>query len=197
MADTWDSGTFDKIGKGECFNKSGFYTLPVDGYYWYHLINIRHRNGAGDGPKYGVQIRKQFDTFSAMELRSQNNGSWSGWEHIQRSFTIFENSSGASSATLSLDASHLRYMEIFYSHNYGAYGFKSVRVENPNGKRVTLDLIEGQGAYIVMYTGHIIINGQSVTFTSGDGLSIHGSNFTLGGFAGSNEMKIHKIIGYL
>ena len=155
MADTWDSGTFDKIGKGECFNKSGFYTLPVDDYYWYHLINVRHRNGAADGPNYGMQIRKQFDTFSKLEGRFQNNGNWSGWEHIQRSFTIFENSSGASSATLSLDASHLRYMEIFYSHNYGAYGFNSVRVEKPNAKRVTLDLIEGQGAYVVSYTGHI------------------------------------------
>ena len=196
VAAAMELSSFDLVGGAEDLVKSGLHSVYT-GANWYNLINIRHRNGYGDGTKFGMQIKSPMTTvWPDLQLRQEANGTWGGWFGIECYTTLWQNDSGATSATLSSTAANFKFLEIFYAHNSGLYGYNSTRVHAPNGKRVCLSQIEGQGAYIVMYTGHIAISGTSVSFTGGGGLSIHGSNFTLGGFANNNEMKLYKIIGY-
>lgn len=70
---------FDKVGVGEYLSKSGLYSVNVDN-VWYHLLNIRHRNGESDGANYGLQIRSRFTMGSPIEYRQQNAGTWSEWK---------------------------------------------------------------------------------------------------------------------
>lgn len=72
---------FDKVGAGEYLYKSGFYSVCVDN-VWYHLLNIRHRNGYTDGTNYGLQIRSKFAMGSVLEFRQQNAGTWGDWRTI-------------------------------------------------------------------------------------------------------------------
>jgi hypothetical protein len=47
---------------------------------WWSMINIRHRNGGGDGNIWGAQIAIGMSAFTdRMFFRSQYNGSWSSW----------------------------------------------------------------------------------------------------------------------
>lgn len=53
---------------------------------WYNLINVRHRNGEGDGNLYGLQIRKALTaTGSPLQYRAQMGGDWTMWETIYSS----------------------------------------------------------------------------------------------------------------
>ena len=97
---------------------------------------------------------------------------------------------------MSASASNYSYLEIIYGHDPATHGFSSQKVNAPHAKRVNLSQIEAQGAYMVMYVGECLINDKQITFSRGNGLSILGSNFTLGGFANNNEMKIYKVIGW-
>ncbi len=50
---------------------------------WYNLINVRHRNGQGDGDLYGLQIRKALTvTGSPLQYRAQTGGDWEAWETV-------------------------------------------------------------------------------------------------------------------
>ncbi len=50
---------------------------------WYNLINVRHRNGEGDGNLYGLQIRKALTaTGSPLQYRAQMGGDWGAWETV-------------------------------------------------------------------------------------------------------------------
>ena len=50
---------------------------------WYNLINVRHRNGEGDGNLYGLQIRKALTaTGSPLQYRAQTGGDWEAWETV-------------------------------------------------------------------------------------------------------------------
>lgn len=53
---------------------------------WYNLINVRHRNGQGDGGEYGLQIRKALTVGnSPIEYRAQMGGVWNSWETVYSS----------------------------------------------------------------------------------------------------------------
>ncbi len=53
---------------------------------WYNLINVRHRNGQGDGNLYGLQIRKALTaTGSPLQYRAQMGGDWTMWETVYSS----------------------------------------------------------------------------------------------------------------
>lgn len=73
--------SFDDVGSGGLLFKSGLYSVCVDN-IWYHLLNIRHRNGYTDGVSYGLQIRCRFTIGSPLEYRQQNNGTWTEWKEI-------------------------------------------------------------------------------------------------------------------
>lgn len=71
--------SFDDVGEGGQLFKSGLYSVVIDN-VWYHLLNIRHRNGLTDGTLYGLQIRNRFTIGYPLEYRQQNNGTWTEWK---------------------------------------------------------------------------------------------------------------------
>lgn len=77
-----DLATFNNVGANQDLNRSGLYSASVDD-VWYNLLNIRHRNGEGDGTNYGMQLRtKLTSTDDELEFRHNNNSNWSNWFKI-------------------------------------------------------------------------------------------------------------------
>lgn len=112
---------------------------------------------------------------------------------------LFNNTSGTlSTITLSETSANFTYLEIFYTRNT-ADGFSSVKVYSPNGKYANLMLIPAQISNdIGFYGARIYINGTSITFQNGKGMTINGSgdNFYKSGYSITNEIKIFRVIGY-
>lgn len=73
--------SFDDVGLDGALYKSGLYSVNVDN-VWYHLLNIRHRNGLNDGTTFGVQIRNRFTAGHPLEYRQQNAGTWTEWKQL-------------------------------------------------------------------------------------------------------------------
>jgi hypothetical protein len=188
---------FDGVKTEGKLNKSGFYTVcdtSGGGTAWHHLFNLRHRNGFSDGIDYGMQIRKPFGLNSTIQVRSQNAKTWSGWEAIFRTKTLYENSSGTTgTVTLNETVANFSYIEIFYSDN-NTIGHKSTKVVSPNNKIVQLSCIEP--------------NDTPRTYIRATRYAISGTNLTVGtstyttlyeggtGVTSSNYIKIIKVIGY-
>lgn len=50
---------------------------------WWSVVNIRHRNGGGDGNIWGTQIAAGMNAYNdRMFFRGQVNGSWNSWKEI-------------------------------------------------------------------------------------------------------------------
>lgn len=79
--------SFDDVGEGGQLFKSGLYSVFIDN-IWYHLLNIRHRNGYTDGTLYGLQIRNRFTIGQPLEYRQQNNGTWTEWQTLGGGFDV-------------------------------------------------------------------------------------------------------------
>ena len=172
--------------------RSGFYTVNADG-KWYNLINVRHRNGEEDGQYYGVQIRSEMVTYTGkFQVRNHHYEGWGQWRNLQEEgVTIFE---GSSNSTFALTDFVTNYnsVEIFYSlRTSGIDYFSSVKVDAPQGKRVSLMATQGNSGYLIMGMAVVVFDGQYVRFES---------NNTFGGsplnYATSNEIYIHKVLGY-
>lgn len=43
---------------------------------WYNIISVRHRNGNGDGPSYGMMLYSPLTDTGSLRYRQQMNGSW-------------------------------------------------------------------------------------------------------------------------
>ena len=80
---TLEGINFDDVRKGGKLYKSFIGTvshIENGNIVWYYLINIRHRNGIGDGENFGLQLRKPlFSGSNDFQWRFQNNNSWSNW----------------------------------------------------------------------------------------------------------------------
>jgi len=83
----------------DAYTKQSFIGSTNIGGTWYNLINVRHRNGGGDGTSYGMQIRKILTSDGNLEIRSNYGGSWTNWTEIPFKTTtgtgIVTRSSGA------------------------------------------------------------------------------------------------------
>ena len=74
FSDNWDNNWFRTRSSVGTYQDNGS---------WYDFINVRHRNGTGDGNNYGLQIRTLMQNDSgALQYRKQNNGSWYEWHTI-------------------------------------------------------------------------------------------------------------------
>ena len=49
---------------------------------WYNTISVRHRNGEGDGTKYGMQLRSRLTTQDSLSWRQNNNDVWGDWRTL-------------------------------------------------------------------------------------------------------------------
>lgn len=99
-----DNGTNNIVKSGTIEGKSSFddnaYTKQSFigstniGGTWYNLINVRHRNGGGDGTSYGLQMRSVLTSAgSELEYRNNYGGSWSGWTKV--GYTTGSNTNGS------------------------------------------------------------------------------------------------------
>ena len=49
---------------------------------WYNIISVRHRNGNGDGPSYGMMLYSHLTSSEGLRYRQQFNGNWQGERFI-------------------------------------------------------------------------------------------------------------------
>lgn len=115
---------------------------------------------------------------------------------------LFENLSGTTDkVTLSETAANFNYLEIFYKRysTAGEYGMahKSVKINNPNGKYVVLNMNYPGGDILQVYGELIEINGTSINRYSGN--LMFGINITAGQIPQhekTTNFLIEKVIGY-
>ena len=74
-------------------------TYTKDG-AWYNTISVRHRNGQGDGPNYGMEMRSNLVANDALSWRQQTNGTWTDWKtfldtRIVADYVVEQGASGA------------------------------------------------------------------------------------------------------
>lgn len=82
--------------------------------------------------------------------------------------SLFSGSQATGTITLSSSSANFTYIEIFYSANDSAYssyttGYKSVKIQSPNGKKVVLDLDYDNGTYLYRCIAAWTFNGTSLT----------------------------------
>ena len=172
--------------------RSGFYTVNDNG-KWYNLINIRHRNGEEDGQYYGTQIRNEMVTYTGkFQVRNHHYEGWGQWRNLQEEgITIFEGSSNTRFALTDFVYNY-NSVEIFYSlRTSGVDYFSSIKVDSPNGKKCSLISTQGNSGYLIVGMAVVSFDGQFVNFEANN--TFGGSPLT---YATSNEVYIHKVLGY-
>lgn len=196
VSEALELDTYDDVGKGKPLQKTGlFTTAKTTTNIWYHLMNLRHRNGGGDGPNYGWQLRKQFAPNSTIQTRTQNNGEWSGWEDILRAKVLYDSGGTTGNITLSESVENFSYIEIFF---YGRYSqCSSVKIRSPHGKTAllsTFHVFGGSSATVVAMSRNVNINGNQLSTGDDDQ---YGEWWSYGNqVKKENNIYITTVIGY-
>lgn len=188
---------FDDVEEGESFYRSGLYSANVSS-TWYNIINIRHRNGHADGLDYGLQIRKPFGLNSTMQIRSQNAKTWSGWEAIFRSKTLYYNSSGTTgTVTLNETSSNFSFIDIFYVDTL-TNRQNSKRIDLNVSKNFVLDGMsyDSSSQISINYTTNYSISGTNITVSSHASFNRSYHTGVIAGDVNTNLVKILKVVGY-
>lgn len=157
---------------------------------WYNLINVRHRNGTGDGTDFGLQIRNDLNyTKSKLQLRQQAYKTWGDWRTIQEEPTsLYVNDSGTNGTiTLSETSANFTYIEVFYGDGLN---FMSQKIQKPNGKTLYLPFSSFTNNRVNFMYQPIKFSGTSVTRPQGYSFNYDGQS-TLGA-----DLKVFRILGY-
>lgn len=182
-----NKSSFDEVGSGKDLQHSFMGGVQVNG-TWYNLINVRHRNGIGDGPGYGMQIRGEFSKNPTIQTRTQASGSWGNWRTLQQVKSLFDNGSGTNTnITLNETSANFNYIEVFYGDGSN---FMSQKIHNPNGKTLYLPFSSFINNRVTFMYQPIKFSGTSVT--RGQAYSFNYDSQTLMGA----DIKIFKILGY-
>ena len=106
---------------------------------------------------------------------------------------LYDNTSGTNgTVTLNETAANFSYLEIFYSEkNYSTTGFKSEKVQNPNGKQVILFWSTHDTGVIIFRSARYSISGTSITRVSEESYNTWNQEAKNG-----TETYIFKVIGY-
>lgn len=192
MATTVDSLTsFDDI-TGD-LKRSGFYTVG-QGDVWCNLINLRHRNGEGDGQYYGLQIRNTMLTKrSKLQVRNHDVQGWGDWRWLQEEGDVLFDGETNTTFNLSESVANFSYVEIYYSlRTSGVDYFQSVKVHSPQGKRCSLFSSLPNSGYVIIGMGAILLDGSNVSFLANN--TFIGSD--MNNAVTDNEIYIFKVVGY-
>ena len=182
-----NQNSFDGISSGQNLNHSWIGTIQVNN-VWYNLINVRHRNGIGDGTGYGMQIIGNFSKNPTIQTRTQANGSWGNWRTLQQVKSLFDNGSGTNTnITLNETSANFNYIEVFYGDGSN---FMSQKIHNPNGKTLYLPFSSFTNNRVTFMYQPIKFSGTSVT--RGQAYSFSYESQTPMGA----DIKIFKILGY-
>lgn len=182
-----NQNSFDGISSGQNLNHSWIGTIQVNN-VWYNLINVRHRNGIGDGTSYGMQIRGKFSTNPTIQTRAQASGTWGDWRTILKLKGLYVNDSGTNGTiTLNESIANFAYIEVFYGDGSN---FMSQKIHNPNGKTLYLPFSSFTNNRVTFMYQPIKFSGTSVTRPQGYSFNYEGQS-TLGPY-----LKIFRILGY-
>ena len=166
---------------------------------WYNLINVRHRNGTGDGTDFGLQIRNGLNyTKSKLQLRQQAYKTWGDWRTIQEEPTsLYDNSNGSNgSITLSETSANFKFLEIYFKNDDGLR--HSSKIYSPNGTMVQLETIDGRtnSSEVCTKVRTIKISGTSITTNTALYLN-YGEHTSLNNkYLPNNKIYITKVLGY-
>lgn len=166
---------------------------------WYNLINVRHRNGTGDGTDFGLQIRNGLNyTKSKLQLRQQAYKTWGAWRTIQEEPTsLYDNSNGSNgSITLSETSANFKFLEIYFKNDDGLR--HSSKIYSPNGTMVQLETIDGRtnSSEVCTKVRTIKISGTSITTNTALYLN-YGEHTSLNNkYLPNNKIYITKVLGY-
>lgn len=182
-----NQNSFDGISSGQNLNHSWIGTIQVNN-VWYNLINVRHRNGIGDGTSYGMQIRGKFSTNPTIQTRAQVSGTWGDWRTILTLKGLYVNDSGTNGTiTLNESIANFAYIEVFYGDGSN---FMSQKIHNPNGKTLYLPFSSFTNNRVTFMYQPIKFSGTSVTRPQGYSFNYDGQS-TLGA-----DLKVFRILGY-
>lgn len=182
-----NQNSFDGISSGQNLNHSWIGTIQVNN-VWYNLINVRHRNGIGDGTGYGMQIRGNFSRNPTIQTRAQDSGTWGDWRTILKLKGLYVNDSGTNGTiTLNESIANFAYIEVFYGDGSN---FMSQKIHNPNGKTLYLPFSSFTNNRVTFMYQPIKFSGTSVTRPQGYSFNYEGQS-TLG-----PDIKVFRILGY-
>lgn len=178
----------------ENFKRSGLYTVGMEDNNWYHLINIRHRNGEGDGQYYGFQIlAPMLTTQGKLQVRNHDVQGWGNWRLLQEEGNILFEGETNSNVNLGDSVAHYNFIEIYYSlRTSGVDYFQSVKVHNPQGKRCSLLSTNANSNYVIYGIGAVLLDGYAITFEANN--TFIGTNMNEA--ITTNEIYIFKVVGY-
>ena len=188
---SFESDTFKKQSFAGSTNVSGT---------WYNIINVRHRNGGGDGNSYGMQIRKLLTSNGPLEIRNQlSSTTWTGWQRVLVEFVLYDNATGTNgNVTLSETADHFTYIEIFFRVTNADGSYNSQKIYLPNGKSTTLSIVhnyyQSNIAYSYLFSKRISISGTTITSVRNDYTQFRGT--AINEHSTANNVYIVRVVGY-
>jgi len=171
---------FNQVAVGQVLNKSTVNTANVAN-VWYNLINLRHRNGIGDGTNYGMQIRSPLtDNNAGLEYRKQTNGVWSDWKRVDGGTTYRVGDIIMSTSNANPNAN--------YGGAWVAWGSERVPV-GMGGKYGAVEAAGGADS-IALDTSNIPSHTHSFSFTtSNGGAHTHQYKYYTGATTGSYDFQ--------
>ena len=158
-----------------------------------------------DNGEYKDIYVKSFDTLPiGTEVDYDGNTVPDGWTEVdgfnETYKTLYENdtwSGNQGNITLSDSAANYDYLEIFYAtHNLGGDGYKSVKIANPNGKTIDLDMVIRKSDDNVMYfiSNLYDISGTTLTLKA-IGSSYVYNNSSNNVNTSTNYIYVKKVVG--
>jgi uncharacterized repeat protein (TIGR02543 family) len=166
---------------------------------WGYLLNLT----TGSGSEIG-QIFFPYTTGN-IYFRGGNNSTTSmpsSWHRALSTASVvslYNNTSGTSSTiTLSETAANFTYLEIYYGKlDSTSGGYSSVKVHNPNGKRVVFSQSNSPSPYMQLVWSKVLISGTSLTWeVSGGYLNWYVKNNTYSSGWDEGKQLIYKVVGY-
>lgn len=192
MATTYDDSiSFDDVA--DKFLRSGLYTVHEND-AWFNVINIRHRNGEGDGQYYGMQIIAPMLTKRGkLQVRNHDVNGWGNWRTLQEEGdTLFEGEANTN-FTLNETVANFQSVEIFYSLKTSGVDYcNSVKVNAPQGKRCSLIASLPNATYVILGMGVILLDGSTIKFEVNN--TFVGADLVTP--VTTDELYIHKVVGY-
>lgn len=161
-------------------------------------LTARTHSGYGTNNNYLIDVSTLSYWNGAYSSSNQSNLQYCLQGPIQAKPTgLYANESGTTgTVTLSETAANFNYLEIYYSKN-GSY-YNCTKVSAPNGKKVCLDLsyYDASNKIHQLASKIVSISGTSISvITNNTGLTNLEFN-NVNSLYNSNELTIHKVLGY-
>lgn len=114
------------------------------------------------------------------------------WELVEDEVVLYESETGTTGdVTLSETSANFRYLEIYFHSD--ASNYASVKVDEPNGKTVSLVAYNASGTTLVLYDKKVTINENTITVNNGLVSVITSS---ISNEAGLTYILIDKVVGH-